>query len=500
MTTQQVDAIDTRRGTIELIMIRPSEAVIDRNVREHPDPDPELVNSISERGVLQPPTCWVDEDGMAHITIGQRRTLAAVLAGDDLMPAIAKPRAEAEAERIYEQLTENDRRAALPLGDRLTAYGQLTLFGIKADEIAKQTGTNRAQVRKAVKLLQEAPAVVDAIKEHPIDLEQAARIAEYSDHPDLVEQLTRAAAEKPEQLPHELAAAKKLAAERAAVQELREECEGKGWEFVGLEEWGDYLDRVGEEGLYPLDELKLEGDDEITPEQAHAQGGLVAIAIARRRYVDGVWQNEYLLDFYVLNPEQHGYSLWTDEPDEDDTEEPSPEELEIRRAAEAAMQERDRQRAAWSLAAEVRREWIRDVLLHDKRKLPKDAALVILEERLRTTTMLPPWRAAHDMKLAAELLGAQIAGLQWSTSHGEDPQRAEFLRLAAGLGPTRVSLAVALGRVEAQLSDVVNDNRAGYFELLESWGYGLSEIERMAIAQRDEKLAAAAEQAAGGAD
>ncbi len=500
MTTQQVDAIDTRRGTIELIMIRPSEAVLDRNVREHPDPDPELVNSISERGVLQPPTCWVDEDGIAHITIGQRRTLAAVLAGDDLMPAIAKPRAEAEAERIYEQLTENDRRAALSLGDRLTAYGQLTLFGIKADEIAKQTGTNRAQVRKAVKLLQEAPAVVDAIKEHPIDLEQAARIAEYSEHPDLVEQLTRAAAEKPEQLPHELAAAKELAAERAAVQELREECEGKGWTFVGPEEWEAYLEQLGGGRLFELEALELDGDDEFSPEQAHVQGGLVVLGESSRRWVDGVWRTEWNLRYFVLDPEQHGYSFWDDDSDEDEPE-ISADEAERQRKAEENRKRDAQAKDDWARAAKVRREWIRDVLLHDKRKLPKDAALVILEERVCTTTMLPPRWYSADLKFAAELLGVQIEGLVESSAYGNDEHSEEFLRLAAGLGPTRVSLAVALGRVEGQMQTRSDYRFAGYFELLESWGYGIAEIERAAIAQRDELLAAAAaEQAAGGAD
>lgn len=95
---------------MELHEIDPTTAQIDpRNERNEVDTDSdsftELVESIEEVGVTQPPLARKADDGTFQIVVGQRRTLAAREAGVDAIPVIEMPWNDEAA--LKASITEN---------------------------------------------------------------------------------------------------------------------------------------------------------------------------------------------------------------------------------------------------------------------------------------------------------------------------------------------------------------------------------------------------------
>ncbi|MFA5898124.1 MAG: ParB/RepB/Spo0J family partition protein [Hyphomicrobium sp.] len=468
--------------TMELVTITPTDAIIDVNVRTKVDLDKAFLESIRTRGILQPPTGWRDDDGLIHIEVGQRRALAAAEVGLDALPVLVKPRHDAEADRLIDQLAENDRREQLSDSEHVAAYEQLSLFGLPADEIAKKTGAKRAVVRQALKLTKEAPEMVAVMREHELTLDQVAEIAEFREHPDLVVSLTDFAKKMPESLPHELGRTRELVRERAEVAQLRAEAEAKGWKFVGPDdEWEQFLSSLPVPEVDPdlvLVELEslLLGEEALTPspEAAHAQGGLVATVVPRP-YWENKTEGTLKLEYWVLNPREHGYTIDDGTAGPRDT---SPEEEERLREVDARRAKMAQRQQDWERATKIRREWIRDDLLNDRKKLPADAAQILLEERLGRGPTLPPrWYSPDITHTAALLALPPVPGEISTAAHNmTDDIANQFFKAAEALGPTRVSLALALGRVEGQ-ADRYEPRLAGYLQQLAAWGYGLASIE-----------------------
>ncbi|MCA0379799.1 MAG: ParB N-terminal domain-containing protein [Actinobacteria bacterium] len=497
---------------LELVHANPVDLVLDVNVRTIIDLDAEFLNSIGEHGVLQPPTGWRDERGVIHIEIGQRRSLAAAQKKLPTIPVIVKPRADAEAEKMLTQLVENDRRQGLRDSEHAAAYQQLTLFGLKPDDIAKRTGTKRDTVRAAVKILKEQPEALEVMKEHPVTLDVAAQIVEFNEHRDLVDRLTEVAEKTPERLAHEIGYAREEVEARAEVEQLRAECvntypdakfiaPGDAWEnFLTDLEVGEHED---EDSVLPeLSELRIGSATEApTPAEAMQRGGLVITPVDLRYWErrEGEYAGKnYKLEFYVEHPLDRGYQF----PNEDDAPELSPEALEQKQKAEELLRERQRVNEAWESANKIRRSWIADELLHDRRKLPAGTGFIVIAAWNKGGGPLPAWSSgeSREFEHTTFFLGLQFDSKAWpaGTSYWADKDVIEqsvtrLANAAAGLGPDRVLLALALGKVEAQLDARGSHAKkwgAQYFELLQSWGYGLSEIEEQAIRDRQAELEA----------
>lgn len=120
----------------------PTTLTIDINVRKDASLKPEFIASIKELGVLEPVIAHRKDDGTVHVLMGQRRTLGAVEAGRQSIPVMIVAIPE-EAERIVTQIVENIQRTELTEAD---AYHQLSLIGVSAAKIAKQTGRTRTAV------------------------------------------------------------------------------------------------------------------------------------------------------------------------------------------------------------------------------------------------------------------------------------------------------------------------------------------------------------------
>lgn len=122
------------------------------NVRSEAGLTPEFVASVREHGVMVPVLVQRTEGGQLLVRAGQRRTLAAIEAGLESIPARIVDGDGDGACRIIEQVVENDQRAALRESDRAAGFQQLALLGVPAATIAMKTGHAKDTVNTALKV------------------------------------------------------------------------------------------------------------------------------------------------------------------------------------------------------------------------------------------------------------------------------------------------------------------------------------------------------------
>lgn len=113
----------------------------------------ELAASIRKNGILQPlivaPT---DEPGKYVLIAGERRLLAASMAGHDSVPVVV--REASEQERLELTLIENVQRADLTPLEAAEAYRQLADdFNLSHEQIAQQLGKSRVAITNTLRLL-----------------------------------------------------------------------------------------------------------------------------------------------------------------------------------------------------------------------------------------------------------------------------------------------------------------------------------------------------------
>ena len=138
----------TNAGTIE--HLDPHTLAIETNVRPSAPITPAFVQSIKENGVLTPVLGHRSSDGQVTVRAGQRRVFAAREAGVTTIPVYLVDADEVTAERIVQQMVENDQREALTDGDRAAAFQQLAFEGLSVSAIARRTGTRQKEVKTAL--------------------------------------------------------------------------------------------------------------------------------------------------------------------------------------------------------------------------------------------------------------------------------------------------------------------------------------------------------------
>ena len=120
-----------------------------QNVRDKPFE--ELVESIRERGILQPLLVRSQDEGYQLIA-GERRWRAAQLAGLQRVPVIIRESAEPESFELA--LIENIQRKDLNPVEEGEAYRRLHReFNLSQDKIAKKIGKDRSTVANMIRLL-----------------------------------------------------------------------------------------------------------------------------------------------------------------------------------------------------------------------------------------------------------------------------------------------------------------------------------------------------------
>jgi ParB family chromosome partitioning protein len=111
----------------------------------------EMVDSIKERGIIQPLIARL-VNGKYELIAGERRWRAAAEAGLDTLPVIVR---EASNRDVLElALIENLQRADLSPIEEAEAYARLMKeFTLTQEQVAQQVGKGRAVVANAVRLL-----------------------------------------------------------------------------------------------------------------------------------------------------------------------------------------------------------------------------------------------------------------------------------------------------------------------------------------------------------
>ena len=125
-----------------------------RQPRTHFDPVAlnELIASIKEIGILQPPVVRQTSPGKYELVMGERRFRAAKAAGLTSIPVII--RQTPDNELLREALIENIHRSQLNALEEAAAYSTLlTDFNCTHDELAQKLGRSRPLISNTIRLM-----------------------------------------------------------------------------------------------------------------------------------------------------------------------------------------------------------------------------------------------------------------------------------------------------------------------------------------------------------
>jgi len=118
----------------------------------------ELIASIKEIGILQPPVVRQTTPGKYELIMGERRFRAAKAAGLTSIPVII--RQTPDNELLREALIENIHRSQLNALEEAAAYSQLlTDFNCTHDELAIKLGRSRPLISNTIRLMNLPPSV-----------------------------------------------------------------------------------------------------------------------------------------------------------------------------------------------------------------------------------------------------------------------------------------------------------------------------------------------------
>ncbi len=128
----------------------------------------ELATSIREHGIIQPLIVTYDEQSENYTLIaGERRLMAAKLAGLDHVPAII--REASDQQRLEMAFIENVQRSDLNPLEAAEAFRQLVEdFNLSHEEISSRVGKSRVSITNTLRLLKLADAVKQALIEDRI--------------------------------------------------------------------------------------------------------------------------------------------------------------------------------------------------------------------------------------------------------------------------------------------------------------------------------------------
>lgn len=126
----------------------------------------DLVNSIREKGVLQPILVRPipDEPNVFEIVAGERRWRAAQAARLHDVPVVVREMGDADA--LEFAIVENVQRADLNAVEEATAYHQLIdRFGYTQEKISQEVGKSRSHIANTIRLLRLPEPVKTMIRE-----------------------------------------------------------------------------------------------------------------------------------------------------------------------------------------------------------------------------------------------------------------------------------------------------------------------------------------------
>jgi ParB family chromosome partitioning protein len=123
-----------------------------------------LAGSLGERGVLQPVLVRPKAGGTYELVAGERRWRAARMAGLEAIPALVRPRADAEALELA--LIENMAREDLnPIEEARACAALVEELGLTREEVGRRVGRGRVAVTNLMRLLDLPDEVIELLEE-----------------------------------------------------------------------------------------------------------------------------------------------------------------------------------------------------------------------------------------------------------------------------------------------------------------------------------------------
>ena len=444
--------ITTLAGTIE--HLDPHTLTIEDNVRPSAPITPAFVQSIKENGVLTPVLGHRSDDGNVTVRAGQRRVYAAREAGLTTIPVYIVEADEVTAERIVQQMVENDQREALTDSDRAAAFQQLAFEGLSVTAIARRTGTKQKEVKTALAVTENQVAA-SAIQQHQLTLDQAAVLIEFDDDDKIRADLIQIATTDPAQFAHATQRARDEKARAKTKADTEAELAGRGYTILDTDP--GYYDTE----YTRINELLTADDQHVTIEHVELVDGRAAHV---RVYADG----EANLSYFVRDAKTAGFHTYGRSTS---TSGPMTDEQKAERRTLIANNK------AWVSAEVVRREWLGTLL--SRKTLPKDAAVVIAHG-LTTHRQAVSTATREGNELAHQLLGLE-------PSHYYQADKLAALIEQTPAKAQHVALSVVLGACESVTSKQTwrtpSPTDAAYFRQLATWGYGLSDVEQIVTGQ-----------------
>lgn len=438
----------------QIVHLDPRTLVVEDNIRHDVTLSKRFIASVRLHGVIVPIFAHPDSEGNIVVRGGQRRTLAAREAGTPTIPAYVVNADDEKTVRIIEQMIANDHREGLTDADRAAAWRQLSLEGMSATAIAKQTGAKRDEVKAGLAVAGHDIATA-AVAEYDLTLDQAAVLIEFEDDPDALKELRRVAKANPSAFDHQAQRLLDDKATREEIAALRADYEAQGFTVVDWPGWDET------DTLFLRDLQDAEGNQLTEDNYAGRPGHAVAI---------GERWGTVSVGHVVVDWKAHGLrKIGTSG---------AVTGGKMTEQEKAARRELIANNKAWISAEKVRREWLSEML--GRKRLPADALAFAAVTLASETTEVA--RATQDGHPLAETL------LGYENAYGNRPLAVLVKNIPTKAGHVIAAIAVAALEAATSKNTWRYPDRAArrYFHQLAAWGYMLSEVEHIVIARPDE--------------
>ncbi|MFZ4440841.1 MAG: ParB/RepB/Spo0J family partition protein [Syntrophales bacterium] len=151
----------------QLYLINLSELLTDPDQpRKYMDPAAltEMVDSIKEHGIIQPPTFRIDEGGLKYIVTGERRCTAARMAGLTEIAALYTDHANYDEISLVENILRSDLTAVeeAEAMDRL-----MKKHSFSQDDLVKKFSKTKSSISGTLSLTKLPPEILDVCRKDP---------------------------------------------------------------------------------------------------------------------------------------------------------------------------------------------------------------------------------------------------------------------------------------------------------------------------------------------
>ncbi|MBS6071737.1 MAG: ParB N-terminal domain-containing protein [Actinomyces urogenitalis] len=449
----------------ERVLVDPALLDSGSNIRRNLKLSEAFVETLRAQGVLRDLHVYPTLTGLV-VHDGHRRLAGALKAGLETVPCLVVSIDDEQA-RIERQLVMNDEAEHVTSVERAEAIEQLVLMGVPRQDIHRRTGAHLGEIRAARKIAKAPETVRDLGRRTPsLDLIALSKVAALADETSDEESLARVVEEieaDPAQIDHIVEMHSCALRHDRLISEAIHEYEAKGVRAVDLH---DLLASDGPRRWKLLTDLEDEHGNRLD-EVEHASCPGHAMAVTTTWSIE----DEERAASYVVCLEwaANGHRNRYATPASGATSGPQPAEVAAARALVRKHND------AWDAACAVRRTWIRDTLLK-QRRVPNDAASYELR--------VARWALAN-VSSSARSKGMERVGVD------PDALVAPASTVAAERGLLGLHLACVEGVIER---DSWRDKPYGprlrsmikhHLRYLISWGYVPSDIEREVIADAD---------------